>query len=142
MRLTAFTDYSLRLLIYVASSPEGRATIAEVAGAFGISESHLVKVAHHLGRAGFLANVRGRGSGLALARAPEAINLAKVVKSTEGGDLPAECFDRAGNTCPIAGHCELQRALGQALNAFYAVLERYTLADLTANRRELARLLR
>ena len=142
MRLTTFTDYSLRLLIYVAAAPGERATIAEVASAFGISENHLVKVAHRLGQLGFLANQRGRGGGLTLARPADSIVVGNVVRQAEGGDLPAECFDRRENKCVLAGHCQLERALGEALGAFYAVLGRYTLADLVANKRELARLLR
>lgn len=133
MRLTAFTDYSLRVLIYVAAAPEGRATISQIATAFHVSQHHLVKVVHLLGRAGFLANRRGRGGGLALARAPERINLAEVVRATEGEDRPAECFDRAANACVLAGGCGLQRALRQAVDAFYASLGRYTLADLRAS---------
>jgi Rrf2 family nitric oxide-sensitive transcriptional repressor len=141
MRLTTFTDYSLRLLIYLAGARDSRVTIAEAARAFGISEHHLVKVAHELGRAGFLDNVRGRGGGLRLALPPESINVASVVRAAEGRDVPAECFDRRANTCPIAGHCRLEHVLDEAFTSFYAVLERYTVADLAANRRELARYL-
>jgi len=130
MRLTTFTDYSLRVLLYVAAAPEGRATIAEIARAFGISEHHLVKVVHLLGREGVLANTRGRRGGLRLARPPREINVGAVVRLTEGGDLPAECFDRATNTCVLAGGCGLQRALGEAMRSFYGVLGRYTLEDL------------
>ncbi|HUL96087.1 MAG TPA: Rrf2 family transcriptional regulator [Usitatibacter sp.] len=139
MRLTTFTDYSLRLLIYVAGSQRERVTIAEVAEAFGISENHLVKVAHELGRAGFLDNARGRGGGMRLAAAPESIGVAQVVRATEGRDVPAECFTTGEADCPIAGHCRLEHVLGEAVESFYATLGRYTLADLVANRRELAR---
>lgn len=133
MRLTTFTDYSLRVLIYVAAAPEGRATIAQIAAAFHVSEHHLVKVVHLLGQAGFLENRRGRGGGLSLARAPAAINLAEVVRATEGDDRVAECFDRETNACVLAGGCGLQRALREAVRAFYAALGRYTLADLRAS---------
>ena len=94
MKLTTFTDYSLRVLIYVAAAPAGRATIGEIARAFDISENHLMKVVHLLGRSGLLTNVRGKGGGLELARAPELINIGKVVRMTEGRPIPAECFDR------------------------------------------------
>jgi Rrf2 family nitric oxide-sensitive transcriptional repressor len=129
MRLTRFTDYSLRVLLYLAAAPEGRATIAEIAAAYGVSENHLVKVVHFLGKAGLLANTRGHGGGLRLARAPGEINIGRVVRLAEGGDLPAECFERATNTCPLAGRCGIEGALGEAFAHFYATLERYTLAD-------------
>jgi len=129
MRLTTFTDYSLRVLLYVAASAEGRATIAEIATAYGVSEHHLVKVVHFLGREGLLLNTRGRGGGLRLGLKPEEINIGKVVRLCEGSDLPAECFDPASNTCPLAGGCGLERMLGEAFGAFYAALGRYTLAD-------------
>ena len=141
MHLTAFTDYSLRVMIFVAAQPEGRATIAEVAGAFDISESHLTKVVHFLGKAGFLANVRGRGGGLRLARPAADINIGDVVRTTEGAAKPAECFDPATNTCIIAQVCRLRGVLTDAVASFYAALDRNTLADLAANRKPLARVL-
>jgi len=136
MRLNSFTDYSLRVLIYVAQSPDGRATIGEMARAYGISEHHLVKVVHFLGRNGLLANTRGRRGGVRLARAPRDINVAAVVRLAEAGDMPAECFDAATNTCPLSGGCRLQRLLGEALESFYATLGRYSVADLHVARRK------
>ncbi|HTS84267.1 MAG TPA: Rrf2 family transcriptional regulator [Usitatibacter sp.] len=141
MKLTTFTDYSLRMLIFVAGVPGGHTTIAEVAYAFGISETHLVKVAHALGRAGLLRTTRGRGGGLSLAVPADSINLADVVRLAEGADHLAECFTEDGH-CTLAGICRLERALGEAANAFYASLRRYTLADLVSNPRALARALR
>ena len=141
MRLTTFTDYSLRVLIYVAAAPGGRANIAQIAQAFGISENHLVKVAHLLGREGILLNTRGRGGGLALARPAEEIGVGHVVRLAEGADVPAECFT-AANRCAIAPVCRLAGVLGEALKAFYAVLDRHTLADLVHNREGLASILR
>jgi Rrf2 family nitric oxide-sensitive transcriptional repressor len=136
VRLTTFTDYSLRVLLYVASAPEGRATIAEIATAYGVSENHMVKVVHFLGKNGLLANTRGRGGGLRLARPAEDINVAQVVRLAESGDRPAECFDKATNHCVLAGSCGLQRVLGDAVDAFYGTLERYSLADLQLPRRK------
>ena len=130
MRLTRFTDYSLRVLLYVAAAPEGRATIAEIASAYGVSEHHLVKVVHFLGKEGLLANTRGRGGGLRLARPAAQINVGAVVRLAEGDDRPAECFDRESNTCLLAGRCSLQRALREALGSFYATLDAYSLDDL------------
>jgi Rrf2 family transcriptional regulator, nitric oxide-sensitive transcriptional repressor len=138
MRLTTFTDYSLRVLIYVATAPEGRGTIAEVAKAFAISENHLVKVVHLLGREGLLFNTRGRGGGFRLAAPPREINIGRVVRLTEGGDIPAECFDRAHDTCAISKVCRLAGVLDQAVKAFYKVLDGFTLEDLIQNRRELS----
>ena len=142
MRLSTFTDYSLRLLMYLAADPGRRATIAEVALAFDVSEHHLTKVAHGLGRAGWLANVRGKGGGLALGMAAERIVVGAVVRHTEHGDLPAACFADDAPPCPIARACRLRGVLGEAVEAFYAVLDRYTLADLTAQPRLRAQLLR
>lgn len=141
MRLTAFTDYSLRVLIYLAVRPERRTTIAEIAAAFDISEGHLMKVVHFLGRNGFLSNVRGKGGGLSLARAPGDINVGDVVRLTEADAVPAECFDRENNTCVITPACQLRRVLGDAVKAFYDVLSRSTLADLVVQRRSLSKIL-
>jgi len=141
MKLTTFTDYSLRVLIYLAAQPERRATIAEIAAAFEVKENHLTKVVHFLGKAGLLANVRGKGGGLGLAQAPEQIVVGAVVRQTEGVDVPAECFNEEGGHCRIARMCRLQGVLQEAVDAFYAVLDRYTLSDLVFNRRQLAKVL-
>ncbi len=140
MRLKTFTDYSLRVLIFLAARPRPRATIAEIADAFGISENHLMKVSHSLAKAGVLANVRGKGGGLELAMAPKAINLGHVVRITEGAPHPAECFG-PDNTCCITRACKLRVVLDDAVQSFYAVLDRYTLEDITQNRPVLARML-
>ncbi len=141
MKLTTFTDYSLRVLIYLAAEPGRRATIAEIAGAFQVSENHLTKVVHFLGQSGWLATVRGKGGGLGLACAPAEIGVGEVVRRTEGAALPAECFDRASNTCSIARICRLHGVLQEAADAFHAVLDRYTLEDLVHNRAALSRML-
>ena len=141
MRLTTFTDYSLRVLMYLATHPEGRATIAGIASTFGISENHLTKVVHFLGREGYLVNTRGRGGGLALARVPTEINIGTLVKLTEGGDVPAECFEHDTNTCSITADCQLKFALAEAVKAFYAALGKYTLEDTVKNRKALGKAL-
>jgi Rrf2 family transcriptional regulator, nitric oxide-sensitive transcriptional repressor len=141
MKLTAFTDYSLRVLIYVSAQPTQRATIAGIAGSFEVSEHHLTKVVHFLGKQGWLANVRGKGGGLELAMPPELIGIGQVVRATEGGDVPAECFGAKGTHCCIASICRLSGVLDEAVHAFYAALDRYTLADLVQNRESLARVL-
>jgi Rrf2 family nitric oxide-sensitive transcriptional repressor len=137
MKLTAFTDYSLRVLIYLAAQPKRRATIGEIAASFAVSEHHLTKVVHFLGKEGWLANVRGKGGGLALAKPPEAINIDDVVRRTETGAF-VECFGEGGGACRITGVCRLQGVLGEAVAAFHAVLQRYTLADLVHNREALS----
>ncbi|WP_427914713.1 Rrf2 family transcriptional regulator [Ramlibacter sp. MMS24-I3-19] len=141
MKLTAFTDYSLRVLIYLAAQPGGRATISQVASAYGISENHLVKVVHFLGKAGWLTNVRGKGGGLELGRPADRINIADVVRDAEGETAVAACFEGGDDSCRIVPSCKLRRVLGDAVAAFYAVLARYTLADIARNRDELATIL-
>jgi Rrf2 family nitric oxide-sensitive transcriptional repressor len=141
MRLTAFTDYCLRVLIYVAAQPERRATIGEIARSYGISEHHLTKVVHFLGKVGLLANVRGKGGGLALARPATDIVVGDVVRQAQGRDRAAECFDGEHSQCSIASLCALKDVLAEALAAFHAVLDRYTLQDLVRNRSSLARIL-
>jgi Rrf2 family nitric oxide-sensitive transcriptional repressor len=141
MRLTSFSEYSLRVLMHVASAPAGRTTVSEVARSFDISEHHVVKVVHQLGRAGLLATSRGRSGGLQLARPAEAINVGEVLRAMEGGDVPAECFDPERNRCRLTGRCRLERAFSEAVEAFYAVLDRYTLADIVGNRRVLVAVL-
>jgi len=140
MRLKTFTDYSLRVLIFLATRPQRRATIAEIAGAFDISENHLMKVSHALGKAGLLANIRGKGGGLELAMTPKAISVGNVVRITEGAPHPAECFS-AHNTCCIVRACKLRTVLDDAVQAFYEVLDRYTIEDIVRNRAVISELL-
>lgn len=140
MRLTSFSDYSLRVLIYLATEPDRRATIAEIARAFDVSENHLMKVAHFLGKSGWLNNVRGKGGGLELALPPEQINVGAVIRAAES-NVVVECFDRATNRCAITPVCKLKGVLAEASAAFYEVLDRHTLADVVANRKALARVI-
>ena len=138
MKLTAFTDYSLRVLMFLAAAPDGRGTIAEISEAFGISEHHLTKVVHFLGRKGWLATARGRRGGMALGKPPEAIIIGRVLRDTEGDPVPAACFDAAQTRCSIVSCCQLQSVLAEAVESFYGVLDRYTLADITRNRKALS----
>jgi Rrf2 family nitric oxide-sensitive transcriptional repressor len=128
MRLTAFSDYSLRTLICLAV--KGQSTIAEVSHLYSISEAHLNKVIHQLGIAGDIETIRGRGGGIRLARPPEAINVGAVVRRTEDLAL-VTCFE--GGACLVAPCCVLQTALKEALVAFLTVLDRYTVADLASS---------
>ena len=141
MKLTAFTDYSLRVLLYLAAQPGRRATIGQVAAAYDISENHLVKVVHFLGKQGWLRNVRGKGGGLELALPPEQIVLGEVVRQTEGEATMAACLGDDGGDCCIAPSCRLRGVLAEAVAAFHAVLDRCTLADLVHNRSSLAKVL-
>ena len=130
MRLTTFSDYAFRVLIYLGSAPQGLATIADIAAAYGISENHLMKVVHQLGRLGYVETVRGKGGGLRLARAPAEINVGEVLRATEDGFAIVECMGEGGSDCRIARACALKGALHAAVEAFLATLDRYTLADL------------
>jgi Rrf2 family nitric oxide-sensitive transcriptional repressor len=129
MRLTRYTDYSLRVLIYLGLQTERLSSIREIADLYGISESHLMKVVQALGQSGYVATLRGRGGGLRLAKSPHEINLGDVVRNTEDDVALVECFAEDG-ACRIAGPCRLRHVLKDALNAFFAVLDRYTLDDL------------
>lgn len=142
MQLTRYTDYSLRVLIYLAVHQEELATIEEISHAYGISKAHLMKVVHQLGRAGYLETVRGRGGGIRLARPPEKIRVGEVVRNTEESMALVECFDPQTSHCRIEPACELRAALKKAIEAFLGTLDGYTVADLVARRRkQLARLL-
>jgi Rrf2 family nitric oxide-sensitive transcriptional repressor len=144
MRLTTFTDYTLRVLIYLgAHQRQGRlATIGDVAAAYGISENHLMKIVHHLARQGYVETTRGKGGGMRLARAPETINIGDVVRGAEEDLALVECFQQSGPECPISPACELRGLMERALRAFLAVLDSQTLADLLAPRAQLIRIFR
>lgn len=136
MQLTRYSDYSLRVLIYLAVRPDHLATIEEIAQAYGISRAHLMKVVHQMGRAGFLETVRGRGGGFQLAREPEDITVGDVIRYTEDKMVLAECFDPETSHCRIESVCGLRGVFEEALDAFLKTLDRYTLADLVARRRK------
>lgn len=141
MRLTMHTDYALRLLMLLAAKQGEPATIQEAADRYNISRNHLMKVAHRLGQAGFIHTLRGRRGGLLLAYSPEEINLGEVVRFTEEDLNLVECFDPANQSCAILPACRLRGLLQQALAAFLGELDRYTLADITAQPEPLCELL-
>jgi Rrf2 family nitric oxide-sensitive transcriptional repressor len=141
MRVSRFTDYGCRLLIHVAARDPELVTISEVARAYGIPRNHLTKIAHELGRAGYLENVRGRNGGMRLARPAEEINVGEIVRLGEGASPLVECFDLATNKCVITPACRLKHMLAEANDAFYAVLDRYTLAEIVTRPREILGLL-
>lgn len=140
MRLTTFSDYTLRVLIYLGLPRERRATIAEIARAYGISENHLTKVVHHLAQSGMVQTLRGKGGGLSLARAPEEINLGDVLQATEGDQNLLDCMNRQSDCC-IQPCCRLIPILRQAQAAMFDVLGSYTLADLLREERRLSQIL-
>lgn len=141
MRLTIYTDYSLRLLMYLALKQDGLATIAEVAESYGISRNHLMKVAHQLGVAGYVETVRGRSGGLRLAKPAASIGLGEIVRKTEPDMALVPCFKPVEEDCAIVRCCVLRKALDKARTAFVEVLDGYTLADLTRPRTALQALL-
>jgi Rrf2 family nitric oxide-sensitive transcriptional repressor len=127
MKLTQYTDYSLRVLMYLGFK-DGPATISEIAERYDISRNHVVKVAHQLGLLGYLQTVRGKGGGLRLARPAAEINVGAVIRDMENLEL-VECLGE-NNTCVLSPPCVLRSALQDALKAFLATLDGYTLADL------------
>ena len=134
MRLTQWTDYTLRVLMYCAAT-EGReqpVTITEVAEGYGISRSHLMKIVQQLAAQGLLETTRGRGGGMRLMVPASAINIGAVVRATETDFNLVECFDPGTNQCRLSSHCGLKGVLWQAMQAYLAVLDSVTLADLMA----------
>lgn len=137
MRLTAMTDFSLRLLMYVAQQEDDRlCTIAEIAQVYNLSEAHLMKITNHLSRAGWIETVRGKGGGIRLAKAAEKIKLGDVVRSVETDFALVECFS-SGNGCVLDRHCKLASVLGGALSQFMKHLDQYTLADIVPTKKVL-----
>jgi len=141
VRLTSHSDFAFRTLIYLASRPDETVSVGAIAEAFGISAHHLAKVAQVLARAGYVESQRGAAGGLRLARAPDAIGLGDVLRTTEPDFHLVECFDRERNQCVLTGACALQDILRKALRAFVEVMDGYTLADLTRSRTLRLRLL-
>lgn len=129
MRLTRYTDYGLRVMLYLGMKRDSLSTVPEIAARYAISENHLTKIVNELGRLGYVRTVRGRNGGVALGQAAASINLGALVRHLESDMALVECFE-TGNTCAITGNCQLQRVLGKALAAFLAVLDEVTLADL------------
>jgi Rrf2 family transcriptional regulator, nitric oxide-sensitive transcriptional repressor len=137
MRLTVFSDYTLRVLMYLALDRSRLATIPEIAAAYGISENHLMKVVHRLARVGIVESVRGKGGGIRLARPPEEIRLGEVVRASEGKAPIVECLSGDPDACRIASPCRLKGILVDAFDALYDSLDEHTLADLVERPRAL-----
>ena len=141
MRLTRYSDYALRLLMYVAIQDGRFTTIAEVSKAYGISKNHLMKIVQQLALAGILETVRGRNGGLRLAQPARTIVIGAVIQTTEAGSNLVECFEPATNRCVVTRACRLKHMLQQAQDDFFSRLDQFTLADLVTEPRPLLRLL-
>lgn len=134
MRLTNYTDFSLRVLIYVATKKSDElSNIKEIAEVYGISKNHLMKVIYELGKNGYIETIRGRNGGIRLARPASEINIGEVVRRTEEDFHLVECFDREKNQCIITSVCGLKHVLNKALKAYFSILDQYTLKDLVGN---------
>lgn len=132
MQLSKFSDYALRVLIYLAGKPDALSTIDEISDRYSISKDHLRKIVHNLVQSGWVDSRRGRGGGLSLAMPPADISIGAVVRSTEDNLAIVECFNPATDTCQISGVCRLSGMLDEALKAFLSVLDKYSLDDITA----------
>jgi Rrf2 family nitric oxide-sensitive transcriptional repressor len=141
MRMTFHTDYALRMLIYLAMRPERVCTVGDVAEAYRLSRNHLLKVALNLRKLGLIATARGRSGGIRIAKLPEEINIGALVRASEEDFALVECLQGGGGSCAISPACRLKGMFGEALSAYLAVLDRYTLADIVRNRTALDRLL-
>lgn len=139
MQLTHYTDYSLRVLIYLTLQEDDRlVTINEIAEHFSIARNHLIKVVQRLGQLGYVQTVRGKGGGIRLGKPPKAIGIGAVVRDMEAN---LEIIDCGKPPCPLAGNCDLKGILDEASQAFFAVLNRYTLADLQQQPQQIQQLL-
>lgn len=138
MQLTKHTDYSLRVLMYLALDPGGLGTITDIAERYGISKNHLVKIVHKLARLGYIETVQGRGGGIRLGLPADEISVGDVIRVMEN---TLNLIDCAANACPLMPACKLKLALDKATTAFLDVLDEYTIADATKNRQQLLRLI-
>lgn len=134
MELSKFSDYSLRMLLYLGLNPDRLVSLVEIADAYSISRNHLVKISNHLAKMNLVRATRGKGGGLQLSKAPEEINIGEIVRSTEGHSPLVECFDPSNNTCCIIKSCTLKGVLKKAEKAFYAELDQHTLKSLLRNK--------
>ncbi len=134
MRLTDYTDYTLRVLMFCAMHPERSVTIAELADTHAVSKNHLMKIVNDLARQGLLQTTRGRGGGLRLLKAAADIRIGDVVRQTETDFRLVECFDKAHDTCTLTPNCQLKQVFGNALQSYLAELDKVTLADVTRAR--------
>ncbi|WP_216829810.1 Rrf2 family transcriptional regulator [Alkalihalobacterium elongatum] len=141
MQLTTYTDYSLRVLLYLGTQPADKlASIKEISSTYGISNNHLSKIVYELGKLGLIETIRGRNGGIKLAKLPKDINIGAVVRQTEDLEV-VECFDIDRNQCIISSGCRLKHVLNEAMKAYLQVLDKYTLEDMLVNKDYLRTLL-
>jgi Rrf2 family nitric oxide-sensitive transcriptional repressor len=131
MRLTDYTDYTLRVLMFCALHPQRSVTIAELADSHAVSKNHLMKIVNDLARQGLLQTTRGRGGGLRLLKNAASIRIGDVVRASETDFRLVECFDASHNACTLTAHCQLKQVFTTALQSYMAVLDKVTLADIT-----------
>ena len=139
MKLTAYSDYALRVLIYLSVQDDRLTTIKEISEQYGISKNHLMKLVHDLGKQEFIETVRGKNGGLRMARNPADITVGEVVRSMEKDLAVVECFEPGNTDCRILKACVLTGVMSKALNAFLSVLDEYTIEDLTKPRSHLTK---
>jgi Rrf2 family transcriptional regulator, iron-responsive regulator len=141
VRLTRQTNYAVRILMFCASNP-GLSRVAQIAEFYAISEPFLFKILQALTKSGFIETVRGRSGGIRLAQPAENLMLGQVVRKVEENFDLVECFELGEDQCPLISSCGMSEALREALNAFFAVLDRYSIADLTGKQRNIGILAR
>src|SRR5690606_36490449 len=138
MQLTRHSDYSLRVLIYLALHQEKLSNISEIANSFNVSRNHLVKVVHELSKLGYIHTIRGHGGGLELSRSPEDISIGNVIRQTENTLDVINCKQPP---CPILLSCKLNRARAEETYSYLETLDNYTIADLTKDKYRLMKLI-
>ncbi|MFB4168730.1 RrF2 family transcriptional regulator [Virgibacillus sp. JSM 102003] len=142
MNLKKYTDYGIRVLIYTGMKPNNElASIKEISETFTISKHHLGKIVYELSKLGLVDTVRGRNGGIQLAVPPEEINIGHTVRNLENDAVVVECFDKGTNQCVISPACNLKHVFSEALNAFFQVLDQYTLKDMIVNDKRLRELM-
>jgi Rrf2 family iron-responsive transcriptional regulator len=141
MRLTQQTSYSIRVLLYCAANTSTNSRIRDIAATYAISELHLFKIMHVLVESGFIETVRGRNGGIKLAKPASEITIGAVVRATESNFFLTDCFDTTNRDCPLVDSCGVNGVLSEALRAFFAVLDSYTIADVSSDRGQLRGLL-
>ncbi len=133
MRLTLMSDYTMRVLMFLALHPERLTTIAEISESYNISRNHLTKIVHQLGKANYIETTRGRSGGIRLSKPAGDISVGKIIRLMETSSVLVECFPGGKGQCVISSACKLKHALAEAENAFYSYLDTFTLADITQN---------
>ena len=141
MQLTRFSDYALRVLLYLGAHGNEVVPTSAISEAYGISAEHVAKTAKWLTQEGYVVAQRGKGGGIRLGKKPESVRIGALIRKSEPHEELLDCFDRTSTSCPLAPACRLKRALEEAQRAFFAVLDDYTLADLLGNGPELVQLL-